>query len=597
MKPHRLLLLLVAALLAVAAGTGTQFSSASFTSTSARPVAVSAANDWTPPTVALTDPGSPLSGTVTLSATAADARSSVASVVVEQAPNGSSTWTAVCTDTVAPYTCSWATTSVADGNYQLRATATDTAGYSATSSVITAQVVNSATQVMDPIDDVVRGNVALRAVTSGAGAATVTMRFEYSIADSGSWATIAGCGNATGTTRTCTWTTTGAETYDVRAVAVVGSRTFYDTEYDILVDNVAPTATLGVPGGTLRGTVDLTASADDGDSGLDTVTVQYKLASASTWAACGTGDDSPYVCQLDTAALANGSYNFRAVAVDAAGNSTTTSTTTRTVDNTAPSVSITSPANGATLSGTTTITAAASAVQGVSSVRIEARAGTSGAFSPVCTDTSAPYACTYDTSTAANGTYQIQAVLVPTSGASVTSSVVTVTVDNAPLKAQDVQTVDVASANRPAAGDKLVLTYSARVDLATIKNGWTGTSTTVGVSFKDKNVTGAAIAGYDRMEVTDANLGQVAFTQNFVSGNRTVVLTGSTMVASTATVNGVQVTVVTITLGTPSNNSWLRRSNSTGVMRWTPSTAARNLAGVACSAAYASESGTNDRDF
>jgi hypothetical protein len=69
------------------------------------------------------------------------------------------------------------------------------------------------------------------------------------------------------------------------------------------------------------------------------------------------------------------------------------------------------------------------------------------------------------------------------------------------------------------------------------------------------------------------------------------------MVASTATVNGVQVTVVTITLGTPSRTSWLRTSNYTGTMRWTPSTAARNLAGVACSPAVATESGTTDREF
>ena len=98
MAPHRLLLLVVAMLLGAVAASGVQFSTAAYTATSAAPVTVTAANDWTPPTVAMTDPGSPLSGTVTLGATASDARSSVASVVIQRAPDGSGTWTTVCTD-------------------------------------------------------------------------------------------------------------------------------------------------------------------------------------------------------------------------------------------------------------------------------------------------------------------------------------------------------------------------------------------------------------------------------------------------------------------------------------------------------------------
>src|SRR6187200_494475 len=119
MAPHRLLLLVAATLLGAVAVTGTQFSTAAYTATSAAPVTVTAANDWTPPTVAMTDPGSPLSGTVTLGATAADARSSVASVAIQRAPVGSGTWTTICTDDAAPYACPWVTTAVADGSWQL----------------------------------------------------------------------------------------------------------------------------------------------------------------------------------------------------------------------------------------------------------------------------------------------------------------------------------------------------------------------------------------------------------------------------------------------------------------------------------------------
>ncbi len=598
MALHRLLLVVVATLLGAVAAGGVQFSTAAYTATSTAPVTVMAANDWTPPTVAMTDPGSPLSGTVTVAATAADARSSVASVTIQRAPHGSSTWTTICTATVAPYTCAWVTTAVADGTYQLRAMATDIAGYSAISAIVTTTVINNATVTLGTIADVVRGSVPLSLTVTGSAGASVTTRFESSVAGANSWSTITGCGDATGTgtTRSCTWVTSGAATYDVRAVAVIGSKTSYGTRTNVLVDNAAPSVTLTVPTGTLRGSVVLSASASDADSGVDTVSFQYKLASAGTWSVCGNAVGAPYTCTLDTASLANGPYDFRAVATDRAGNSTTSLTLNRTVDNTAPSVSIASPTGGSTIAGTVTVTAAANAVQGITSVRIEGRSGTSGTFVTICTDTTAPYSCSFDTTSVARGTYQMQAVLTPSSEAAVTSALVSVTIDNAPLTALDVQTVNVVTANQPAAGDQVVLTYSSLVNLSTIRSGWTGSSTAVTATFKDKNIAGAAIAGFDRLELTGANLGQVALVQDFVGVNKTVTMNGSTMTASTGTVAGVSVTVVTITLGNPSA-SGLVASTLAGAMRWTPSTLVTNLVGRACSATAATESGTNDRDF
>src|SRR6478735_6212590 len=117
MAPHRLLLLVAALLLGAVAAGGVQFSTAAYTATSAAPVTV----------------------------TAADARSSVASVLIQRAPVGSGTWTTICTDDVAPYACPWVTTAVADGAWQLRAVATDTVGYSAISAIVTTTVVNTAT--------------------------------------------------------------------------------------------------------------------------------------------------------------------------------------------------------------------------------------------------------------------------------------------------------------------------------------------------------------------------------------------------------------------------------------------------------------------
>ena len=122
--------------------------------------------------------------------------------------------------------------------------------------------------------------------------------------------------------------------------------------------------------------MDITAVADDADSGVDTVTFEYKLSTAATWTTCGVDTDAPYSCHLVTSSWPNGSYSFRSTATDLAGNTTTTATVTRTVDNTAPSVSISAPSAGAVITtGSTTVTADAFAVAGVTSVRIEARTG------------------------------------------------------------------------------------------------------------------------------------------------------------------------------------------------------------------------------
>ena len=302
---------------------------------------------------------------------------------------------------------------------------------------------------------------------------------------------------------------------------------------------------------------------------------------------------APYSCTLATTTLANDSYDFRSTAADIAGNTATAAVVTRSVDNRAPSVSITAPAAGAVVStGSTTVTADAFAVAGVSSVTIEARIS-GGTFAQVCVDNSAPYSCPWSTAALTPGGWELRAVMTH-GGGTLTSATVAVTVDNVVLRALDVQAFNTGTAGTVEAGDRLVLTYSALVNLGSIRSGWTGSSTGVSVTFHDSRVPGAG-TGSDRLD-TDANLGQVTFGQDYVKNNRTTALTGSTMTASTASVNGVQVSVVTITLGTPTASAF---SDDTvaGTMTWSPSAAATTPTGLACTAATAAESGTTDRDF
>jgi peptidoglycan/xylan/chitin deacetylase (PgdA/CDA1 family) len=91
----------------------------------------------------------------------------------------------------------------------------------------------------------------------------------------------------------------------------------------------------------------------------------------------------------------------------------------------APTVSIASPASGATLSGNQTITVNASDSSGISNVQFKLDGISLGA-----PDTTAPYSITWDTTTATNGTHTLSAVATNTSSISSTATNVSVTVQN-----------------------------------------------------------------------------------------------------------------------------------------------------------------------
>ncbi len=148
-RPSRRLLTVLAAVLLVA-GT-TWFTGATFTSGTSGSVSVGAARDYYPPRVSLTAQPTIVSGAVAVSATASDTGSGVARVVVQYAAAGSSTWTSLCTDQTTPYSCTWDTLTVADGDYQLRAIATDNVGSTTTSATITTRVAVAQVHSREPM--------------------------------------------------------------------------------------------------------------------------------------------------------------------------------------------------------------------------------------------------------------------------------------------------------------------------------------------------------------------------------------------------------------------------------------------------------------
>ncbi|ALV47967.1 signal peptidase I (plasmid) [Arthrobacter alpinus] len=594
---------IVAALTVLVLTTSTTFSLASFTATTTNPGSTFAtAADWTPPSVTLANPGTTIRASVALTAVASDAEAGVRNVTIQYLPlNGA--WTTVCTRVVEPYSCTWNTQTVPDGVYSLRAIATDNSGLSTTSATIQTTVTNAFAVLFNSPGDTVRGNMNLGVTLNSPGNAIYTVRVEYSVAGANKWNTL--CLNLLSPYQ-CTWATSlfANDFYDLRAVAVSGSTSTYsDTVADVQVDNLAPTVTMSDPGSPLRGVSTFTAVAADADSGVNNVQIQYLRTGTSTWATLCTVTEAPYSCRFDTTALATASYNFRAMATDEAGNSTTSAqVTNKLVDNTVSSVSMEDP--GAYLSGNATLTAAANSTAGVTNVRIQSSPAGTNTWTTRCTLAATPYVCAWDTRTVADGLYDFRAVLTDGAGKETISTVVTGRrVDNSPLRAADVQAANGTGAlGKFDAGDTLTFTYSQQVNLASVSPGWAGAALPVTVRLRDGNVSGLGTGNNgDTVDVqrpgSSVNLGSVNTKGNFAKNKKTVSF-NATMTATTVTVGGLPRTVVTVILAAPASGAGsLRTSTTSPAMVWTPTSSVTSTSAVPCSLAPITESGTLDRDF
>src|SRR5207247_1162863 len=129
--------------------------------------------------------------------------------------------------------------------------------------------------------------------------------------------------------------------------------------------------------------------------------VQFELDGANLGA---EDNSSPYSVSWDTTASSNGSHTLTARARDAEGNTTTSSAVSVTVfnDTSPPTVNITSPSSGSTISGSITVTASASDNVGVAGVQFVLDGANLGAE-----DTSSPYSASWDTTDRSNGPHTL----------------------------------------------------------------------------------------------------------------------------------------------------------------------------------------------
>jgi hypothetical protein len=365
--------------------------------------------DTTAPTATVTAPahGATVVGNVTLSASASD---NVGVARVDFEVDG----VAVGSDSTAPYSVSWASTTVDNGSHTVVARAWDAAGNFGTSTSVTVTVNNPGVATYDTTLKAPKCGTAGAVCTTGSGMvkgrgtvgpelnAPNTIYNSCADGNSGTYQ------NDESLEALKVYTNDGTNFAPGKTVTIEAKVWAFTTPgYDSLDLYYAADATN--PSWTFITT--LTPSA----GGLQTLTASYTLPAGSLQAIRGVfrffGSAGP--CNL------GGSYDDRDDLVFAVGGGGGGGG-----DTTRPTTSLTAPASGATLSGTVTVSASASDNVGVT--KVEFYAGTT----LIGTDTTAPYSISWNTTSVANSPYSLTSKAYDAAGNVGTSTAVSVTVSN-----------------------------------------------------------------------------------------------------------------------------------------------------------------------
>ncbi len=428
-----------------------------------------------------------------------------------------------------------------------------------------------------------QGTVELTATASSDRGVDAVL-IEAAPAGTSAWATV--CDDTTAP-YACSWNTvaSGDRSYDLRATATDGggySRTALRSAR--IVDNLAPTVSLANPGAYLSGTKTITATAADAGSGLQSVTIQHRVAGTTTWTDLCTGATSPRACSLITTSLPDGDRELRAVTQDHVGRVSQTTPITVRIDNAAPTSTPTIPP---TARGTVMMTATASdSGSGIAYVAFEALYA--GTWYEFCRDAAAPFTCSGDTAQVADGTYSIRVVTADNAGVRTISSPTSLTIDNTAPTAANVQAANGgATAGLIEPGDSLTLSWSEPIAPATVLPGWDGSSQAIRMRIAD-------IAANDQLDFYD---GAGSTRLNLVTTAADLKL-GANFVTSDAEFNATMArsgNSITITLGSQISGSLAQAA--VGTMTWRPSASATDIFGNPASTVLRTETGAADVDF
>jgi len=189
----------------------------------------------------------------------------------------------------------------------------------------------------------------------------------------------------------------------------------------IQIDTTAPTSAIGCDGATCAGSyynsaVSVSLSATDNPGGSGVASIRYT-----------TDGSDP---SLTNGNLYGGAFSLAATttvkyrAYDNAGNAERVNSQLIQIETTAPTVTLTSPANGATVNGIITLGASASDNVAVDHVDFLVDGQSVGSVS------AAPYNLSWDSRSVPGGTHTIQANAVNAAGNQASSAIVSVTVQN-----------------------------------------------------------------------------------------------------------------------------------------------------------------------
>ena len=419
-------------------------------------VTVSNTPDTTPPTVSMTAPADGATATgsaVTISATAAD---NVGVAGVQFLLDGVATGAEV---TTAPYSIAWNSTATSNGTHTLSARARDAAGNTATATGVTVTVTNSPSAFgMDALAFGDRSSAAKTIATSAFSTTAsneLLLAFVATDAISGTttvssiaggsltWQLVVRTNAQKGTSEvwrafaaaplsgiTVTATLSQSVSSSITVVSFKGVDTSGTNGSGAIGATKSASANPGAPTATLTTTRAgswVFGVGNDWDNaiartlgGNQTMVHQFLSSVGDTYWVQRTTSPTPTsgtsVTINDTAPTGD-RYNLSLVEVRPAPNS----------DTTPPTVSISAPAGGATISGTTAVSATASDNVAVAGVQFKLDGASLGAE-----DTVSPYSINWNTTGVANGAHSLTATARDAAGNVTTSIAVSVTVSNTP---------------------------------------------------------------------------------------------------------------------------------------------------------------------
>lgn len=293
--------------------------------------------------------------------------------------------------------------------------------------------------------------------------------------------------------------------YTVTAIDAAGNESAHSSSVSATTSTAGDTTAPSPPSNVSATTVTTNSVTLAWGASTDNVEVAgYRVwrgdGNWSNWVSVGA--TSPSTLTFTNSGLnSNTTYTFAVRAYDAAGNISDSSNsikiTTKTADTTPPTISISTPANGTTLSNTATITASATDNVGVTGVQFKLDGASLGA-----TLTSSPYNYTWDTTKVASGSHTLTAIASDAAGNTTTSTAVTVTIDNTTSDTTPPSTPTNLQA-QAASASQINLSWSAATDNVAVvgyrvyrNNGSNPIVTVSSTSFGDSGLTASTMYSY-----------------------------------------------------------------------------------------------------